>query len=197
MAVERLRAALAAIDRVNAGDPNTLVVDGVELPKEPTHARMMSDWLVRLDPGADEEQAIAARAHHLRRWSVPRSSYPEGRSGYLRWRASLQRQQAAEVADLLAPLGYDEGEVGRVQDIIQKRGLGTDPAVQTHEDALCLVFLTTQLDALAAEVGDTRIVNVLTRTLAKMSARGRAVALDLPLSDHSARLLRLALDQSG
>ncbi len=30
--------------------------------------------------------AIAARAHHLRRFALPRRPYPEGRPGYLRWR---------------------------------------------------------------------------------------------------------------
>ena len=45
------------------------------------------------DPAATEAQVLAARAHHLRRWVVPRTSYPEGRAGYLRWRTDQKRRQ--------------------------------------------------------------------------------------------------------
>ena len=105
----------------------------------------MTEWLARLDPDADDAQLLAARAHHLRRWTLPRSTYPEGRAGYLRWRTALKKQHAEEVAAILADVGYDAATIDRVQRIIRKEGLGTDPQVQTHEDALCLVFLETQL----------------------------------------------------
>ena len=75
---DRFAAAIAAIDRANAADPNRLVVDGVSRPKEQAHAELMTAWVQRLDPGADEAQLLAARAHHLRRWELPRRTYPAG-----------------------------------------------------------------------------------------------------------------------
>src|SRR5690606_7752304 len=113
-----------------------LVVDGVERAKELVHAEAMTAWVLRLSPDADEAQLLAARAHHLRRWAVPRSSYPEGRAGYLRWRADQKRRHAEEVAVLLRAAGYDESVVERVGAIVRKEGLAHDPAVQAHEDAL-------------------------------------------------------------
>src|SRR5213080_3800041 len=110
---------------------------------------MMTAWVHRLDPDATEAQLLAARAHHLRRWTIPRQSYPEGRSGYLRWRKRLKDQHAEEVVTLLVAAGYGAGDIERVQAIIRKEGLGRDPAVQVHEDALCLVFLETQALELA------------------------------------------------
>src|SRR5512144_2528909 len=98
----RLDAAVAAIDQANSADPNVLVLDGVARPKEQAHAEMMTAWVLRLDPDADEAQLLAARAHHLRRWTLPRSDYPEGRSGYLRWRTALKAQHAQEVGQILA-----------------------------------------------------------------------------------------------
>lgn len=192
---DRFARAIAAIDAANAGDPNTIVVDGVERPKEQAHAELMTEWVERLDPDADEAQLLAARAHHLRRWSVPRSSYPEGRAGYLRWRTGLKRQHAEEVAAILTDAGYEDTVVDRVRDIVAKRGLGTDPAVQTHEDALCLVFLRTQFDDLADQLGDDHTVEVLRKTLDKMSDLGRRTALDQPLSAHGRALLERALQR--
>ena len=59
--------------------------------------------------------------------------------------------------------------IERVQRIIRKEGLKTDAAVQTHEDALCLVFLETQLVELVERLGDDKSVDVIAKTLRKMS----------------------------
>src|SRR5690606_11670761 len=129
---------------VNATDPERIELDGETLPKEVAHARLMTDWVRRLDPDPTDLQLLAARAHHLRRWEVPRSEYPEVRAGYLRWRTSQKKRHAAEVAEILTACGYDEDDVARVGTIIRKEGLGRDPQVQTHEDAICLVFVQLQ-----------------------------------------------------
>jgi hypothetical protein len=173
-----------------------LLVRGERRPKELAHAELMSEWLDRLDPNAEEAQHLAARAHHLRRWSLPRSSYPEGRAGYLRWRTALRKRHAAEVAEILAPLGYDDATVARVQAIICKEGLGRDPQVQTHEDALCLVFLETQLAATADDLGEEKMVHVIARTAAKMSDQALALVADIPMRDTDRALLAQALATS-
>jgi hypothetical protein len=194
-APDRLTAALAAIDAANADDPNTLAVDGVERPKELAHAEMMTRWVRALAPGCSDEQLIAARAHHLRRWAIPRHDYPPGRAGYLRWRSALRRQHAEDVAGIMRAAGYHDGEIERVQAIVRKHGLGRDPEVQVHEDALCLVFLETQFDALAAQLDDDdKMIDILRKTAGKMSPAGLAAAGQVPLSPDGAALLGRALD---
>src|SRR6202030_1192786 len=133
-------------DAANASDPYTIEVAGRRRPKELTHAELVSAWVTRLCPDASEPLLLAARAHHLRRWQSPRSSYPEGRAGYLRWRRDLGRRQAEEVGGVLAEGGYPTETVERVQSIVRKQHLGDDPDVQALEDAMCLVFLETQFD---------------------------------------------------
>jgi hypothetical protein len=189
----RFEQAIAAIDAANADDPNVLEVRGRPLPKELAHAELMTEWVLRLDAHADEAQLLAARAHHLRRWTSPRSSYPEGRAGYLRWRKDLKAQHAAEVAVILEAAGYDAATVERVQRIIRKEGAADEPAVQVHEDALCLVFLETQLTSTADQLGDDHIVEVIRKTAAKMSPHALAQAADLPLTDRERALLERAL----
>lgn len=189
----RLEAALAAIDAANAEDPVTIEWQGHERPKELVHAELMSAWIERLVEVPTDAQRLAARAHHLRRWAVPRDSYPAGRAGYLRWRRDQAVRQATEVAELLAACGYDEAVGDRVGEIIRKERLREDPEVQAHEDTLCLVFLQTQLAAVAAQLGDDKALDVLARTVAKMSSRGRSEALELDLVDGSRRMLARAL----
>ena len=188
----RFEAAIAAIDAANAADPVLLVVDGVERPKELVHADRVERWVRTLDPDADEIQILAARAHHLRRWVVPRTDYPEGRAGYLRWRTEQKKRQANEVGDILLASGYDADEIVRVGSIVTKRHLATDPVVQTHEDALCLAFLELQFDQLADHLGDDHMVDVVRKTLAKMSPAGIEAAGTIPMSERGAAILRAA-----
>jgi hypothetical protein len=193
----RLEQALAAIDAANADDPNTIEVGGVVRPKELAHAELMTAWIERLVEHPTDAQRLAARAHHLRRWASPRDSYPEGRAGYLRWRKDQARRQAGEVAAILGHCGYDEATVDRVQAIVTKTGLKQDPEVQAHEDALCLVFLQTQLLELAEQLGPGKAVEVLAKTLRKMSPRGRSEALELDLTPAARSALEQALATVG
>jgi hypothetical protein len=189
-----LAAGMAAIDAANADDPTTVEVDGRPEPLAQAHGELAAAWVRRLDPAATDVQLLAARAHHLRRWASPRDAYPDGRAGYLRWRTAAKRHHAEEVAGLLAGAGYGDDEIERVQRIIRKEGLGRDPAVQVHEDAVCLAFLETQLEELAESLGDDKTVDVLARTLAKMSPVGIDAVAEIALSDRGAALVRRAVE---
>jgi hypothetical protein len=185
-----LNEAFALIDAANADDPV-----GKELP----HSEMAVAWVRRLcgDATPSEGLLLAARAHHVRRWEIPRTTYPEGRAGYLKWKRDLQEHHAAVVAPLLRSAGYDDGTVERVQAVVRKRGLSQgDPDVQMLEDALCLVFLETQFAELAARLDDDKMVDILRKSLRKMSPAGQAAALEFEpgLSDHERALLAAALE---
>jgi hypothetical protein len=190
---DRFDQAIAAIDAANADDPQTIVIGGVERPKEQAHAELMTGWVRRLDPDADEAQLLAARAHHLRRWVSPRADFPAGRAGYLRWRTALKARHAEDVGGILRDCGYDEATIERVQAIIRKDHLRTDPATQTHEDGLCLTFLETQLAGVEDQLGDDKTVEVVRKTWAKMSDRGHQEALGLDLAPAQRALLERAI----
>ncbi|MGO9876175.1 MAG: DUF4202 family protein [Acidimicrobiia bacterium] len=190
---ERFQRAIAAIDVGNSDDPNIVTVRSRTGPKEVLHAELVTEWVRRLDPDATEALLLAARGHHYRRWTVPRTSAPPGRAGYLRWRKSLQAQHAAELGDLLSAAGYDSGTVARVQAIVQKVDLADDAEVQALEDALCLVFLETQLADVVARLDPTTLARVLVRTAHKMSESGRAAIVDVPLDPRSGAILAGAL----
>ena len=194
---ERFARAIAAIDAANAADPATITVDGEPRPKELTHAALLSQWVTRLVPSPSEALLLAARGHHIRRWTVPRASYPPGRDGYLRWRRDLRAFHADEVAAILRAEGYDEPLVERVQQIVRKEDLYSDPEVQTLEDGLNLVFLQTQFDEFRERLGDDdKLVAIVRRTWRKMSARGREAALDLDLSERGRAIVARALEDA-
>jgi hypothetical protein len=189
-----LSEALAVIDEANALDPNTTVVDGVPQPLALVQGRRASHWLDRLAPDASPALQLAARAHHLRRWTIPRATYPSGRAAYLRWRRDLKDVHASALADLLPPLGVDPAVVARARDLVRKRGLGSDPETQTFEDVVCLVFLETQFVATIDKLADDdKMVDVLRKTVPKMSPAGVAAVAEADIGPRGLDLLARAL----
>jgi len=166
----RLERAIAAIDAANADDPHD---------KELRHARLATKWVRQLRPDASEALLLAVRGHHIRRWTIRRTSYPAGRGGYLRWRRDLQRQHAADLERVLVAEGYDEATVSRVQDIVQKRHLTSDAEVQAFEDALCLVFVEDQLADFATRVDKDKLDDIIEKTKEKMSPEGLSLLAGL------------------
>jgi hypothetical protein len=188
-----LAAALAAIDEANAEDPTEVLIGGVGTPLALAHGRLASAWVRHLRTDAADVVLLAARAHHLRRWEVPRTSYPEGRVGYLRWRRDQKARHADEVATILVGAGYPDVDVARVQALIRREHLGRDPDVQLVEDAACLVFMETQLGSLAARLERTHLLEVIRKTAAKMSPEAIAATALLPLGAAERDLLSAAL----
>ena len=192
----RFQQAIKAFDALNAQDPNTVrAADGSEQAKELHDALSMSRWLERLYPNAGEAAHLAARCQHLCRWEVPRTSYPEGRVGYLKWRSDLKQVHADKSAEVLRELGYDGDTVDAVVAINLKKGLKSNPDVQAIEDVLCLVFLDEQFDSYIGVWDDDKIVRILQKTWAKMSEVGHAAALELPLSSRALALVKSALGE--
>jgi hypothetical protein len=189
-----LDTAIHAIDAANAADPSKVEVRGERLPLALAHGRLAASWVPRLADDPDDGLLLAARAHHLRRFEVPRSSYPEGRSGYLRWRRDQKRRHAEQVGELLAAVGYDADTIGRVQALVRRDGLGSDAGAQVIEDAACLAFLETQLADVAARMERDHLASVLTKTAAKMSPAALALVAEVPLDESARRLLYEVLE---
>jgi hypothetical protein len=156
----------------------------------------MSAVLARLYPDASEALRLAVRAQHLRRWTVPRSSYPMDRTGYLRWRNDLKRKHAEWTAAILSECGYEEVEIARVAALIRKEALKRDAEAQALEDVACIVFLKSYVEDFAVKHSEEKVASILEKTWAKMSERGRAAALGLALSPPIRALIQRAASAS-
>lgn len=182
--------ARVAIDATHARDPE--LRDGH--PAELAYADAVEAWLLRLRPGADGALRLAARAQHLERWALPRSAYPMDRAGYHRWRSEQYRRQGALARRLCAEAGMPEADAARVGSLVAKESL-REPDGQAIEDAACLVFLEREMAGFAAGHADyapERYVDILRKTMRKMSPSARERALALPLPEPFAGLVRAA-----
>ena len=189
---------LAAIDRANSADPRRETLDGESLPKELAYSIRMSQWLFRLEEQPSELAQIACRAQHIERWTIPRDGYPEGRSGYYRWRQACGRFHGERAAELMAENGYSEQDCAAIKSILSKKQIKQNAVTQVMENAACLVFLQRYLEPFYQEHTDydpEKWIRIITRTWDKMSERGHKLALSMldELPEHLQVLLKQAL----
>ncbi|HSF47339.1 MAG TPA: DUF4202 domain-containing protein [Burkholderiales bacterium] len=182
MSGARFEQAIARIDSAHAEDPNKERVDGQDFPSELLYAQRMSAMLERFQPDASEALRLAVRCQHLRRWKIPRSDYPMTSEGYQQWRTRLMKYHAELASEILRAAGYDDTLIARVQFLVRKERLKTDPEAQTLEDVTVLVFLENYLTQFVREhsqYDEAKLTNILRRIARKMSQRGREAALTL------------------
>jgi hypothetical protein len=189
----RFKNVLAAIDAANARDPRMLEIDGRREPYELIYGRRMSETLARMAPDASDFLRIAARGQHVERWTSPRTSYPEGRVGYLIWRRDLKDFHARRVGEIMAAAAYDEAAIARVGALVRKERLKHDAEAQMLEDVICVVFLEHYLDEFKPKTEPRKMGDILAKTWGKMSALGHAHALKLSLPPEVTKLLQEGL----
>jgi len=191
--MSRLEEALRRFDQANSEDPNTEFVDGEAVPKELVYGQRMSARLMSFAPVAPEAVQLAVRAQHIRRWEVPRASYPAGRAGYLKWRTDLYKRHGDTAAEILGDLGYDDGTIERVRTLLRKRGLKTDPDVQLMEDVICLVFLEHYFHDFAKKHQEQKLIPIVQKTWKKMTERAHEAALQLDYAPEDLAIIQKAL----
>jgi hypothetical protein len=196
----RLEPVIAAIDATNAADPRKCEAEGREISFEQLYSQRMSERLEKTYPEASELLRIAARAQHLRRWEIARSDYPEGRHGYNEWRKRCRVHHAELAAEIMLQHGYDETEANHVGALIRKEQLKKDPESQALENIAALVFLECYFDDFLAKYSgyeDEKIIDILGKTLCKMSPRGHKAALEMNLPERSLALVAAAIEKEA
>ncbi|MDB4923155.1 DUF4202 domain-containing protein [Mucilaginibacter sp.] len=194
--MSRLNKAFELFDAYNKQDPRSFTWESVSEPQEYFFAVKLYEWVLKLDPDADEELLLASRSQHIGRWEIPREDYPDGREPYLKWRKDLALHHAAIAGRLMKEVGYGEETLDRVKQIILKQRIKVDPDVQTMENALCLVFLELQYEEFRKkhEQEPEKIINILRKSLLKMDENGHRLALKLPYSAKGFDLINKAVN---
>jgi len=180
MHTERFEQAIELIDAANEQDPNTVVADGKNWPKERLYSERMSEMLKRFAPDADEAMQIAIRAQHIQRWKSPRSNFPEGRQGYLQWRTNLYKFHAETTGALMSQAGYDDDTVERVKKAVGKKALKVNKDTQLLEDVVDLVFIEHYMLEFAQkhpEYSEDKWLDIIRKTWKKMSESAQQFAL--------------------
>jgi hypothetical protein len=180
-------------DEVNAKDPNLELSEGQEVPKELLYSQRMTDCLLDYDAEANEALQLAVRAQHIQRWEKPRSDYPEGKLGYLKWRKELYAYHGDLAAGLMSEAGYGEDIQERLKTLLLKTKIKSDEGAQALEDVACLVFLGSYFDDFVEKHSEEKLIVIVQKTWNKMSEHGHAMALKINYSETAKKIIDLAL----
>jgi hypothetical protein len=157
------------------------------------YAERMTDCLENFAPDASEALRLAARCQHIKRWEIPRDTYPMDRPGYHAWRNELKKYHAEQAESILMEVGYDDTTIERVKFLLQKKQLHRDAETQTLEDIICLVFLQYYFEAFSKKYEEEKLIDIIRKTWRKMSDKGHDAALKIDFSPQSLALIKKAL----
>lgn len=186
---KKFEQAIALFDAYNSNDPHREKLNDQEVPKEFLYAIRMTGRLNHYAPDAPDYVQLAVRSQHIGRWEIARDSYPMDRKGYLQWRSQLAIHHANVAEKILQECGYDDDTIAKVKFLLQKKQLHHNPDTQLLEDVICLVFIEFYLEDFAREHDDEKVVDILKKTLKKMSPRAIQEALKIPVSSHIGALI--------
>jgi len=189
MSATTLQEAFSRFDAYNATDPNREEFEGKTYPKEVLYAERMTKKLNDYAPKAPEYMQLAVRCQHIGRWEIARNSYPMDRPGYLMWRSQLKLHHAKVAEPILKACGYDEETIEKVKALLLKKQLKQNPDTQLIEDVICLVFVEYYLDDFAKQHSEEKMVDILKKTLKKISPRGIEEALKINMNDDVKQLI--------
>lgn len=167
-------------DAANATDPNQELFNGVIYPKELLYAKRMTAMLKHYKPDASDTLQLAARCQHICRWKIPRTNFPMDRVGYKCWRIELYKFHGETAGRIMREVGYDDEIITNVQALLRKEKIKVNPECQILEDVVGLVFLEYYLADFINKYShfeEEKLLNILRKTLKKMSEKGREAAL--------------------
>lgn len=195
--MSNFEAVITAIDEANLASPRKSNVDGVERSYENVYSERMSHTLARMYPEASELLKIAARAQHIRRWDIPRGDFPLGPKGYNNWRKTCREHHAEIMRGIMAENGYTEAQILQIGTYLKKQKLKKDDTSQALENVVDVVFLEYYWDEFVEkfpQYDDDKLIDIIGKTLLKMSSHGHQAALALDLPPETLKLVGAALE---
>ncbi|HOX84112.1 MAG TPA: DUF4202 domain-containing protein [Chryseolinea sp.] len=188
----QFKKAIDAFDSYNQNDPNKEESDGKMYSKEILYAERMTAKLNQYAADAPEYVQLAARCQHIGRWEIARDHFAMDKKGYLQWRNQEKTHHAKIAEEILTSCDYDSVVIDKVKFLLLKKELFTNADTQLLEDVICLVFIEHYLEAFAAKHEDEKVVDIIKKTLKKMSPKAIDAALKIPVSEKMAQLIKQA-----
>lgn len=185
--------AIALIDAINEQDPKREIAGEQSYPAALLYGQRMSHRLSLFCKEPSIALQIAVRAQHIKRWSVPRHTYPLGREGYLAWRKALGVMHANEAMSIAQQVGCDQLTITAIGKMLTKEKIKRDPLVQALEDIACLVFLEFYFSEFCQKHSPEKVISIVKKTWHKMSKNGQETALGLSYSALQLELINCAL----
>ncbi len=173
------------------------VIAGSHVPEDPRHADNTLEWLLRLDPNADEALQLAALAHDIDRaleaTKVKRADFND----YDAFKAA----HASNGADILRPLLRECGVERKLLDeacrLVTVHEVGGDPRADLLKDADSISYFDSNLPLYYQREGWAETTRRSLWGYRRLSARAREIVKNISYEkEEITRLLSDVIDES-
>lgn len=192
---DQFKKAIEAFDAYNQNDPNKEEYKGNVFSKEVLYAQRMTDRLNRYAPDAPDYVKLAARCQHIGRWEIGRDHFPMDKKGYLQWRNQEKIHHAKIAEEILKSCQYETEKIEKVKFLVLKKELFTNADTQLLEDVICLVFIEFYIEVFATKHDDNKVVDIIKKTLKKISPKGIAISAEIKVSGKMQSLIQRAISE--
>jgi hypothetical protein len=187
--IELYTKAVSAINALHETDINLAIFNGSEMPSELVYSQRMLETLSGFSSNAGFALQLAVQCEHIERWKIARNLFPMDKPGYFQWRRAVMEFQLSRTVETLKTVGIDDADSAEVIDILSKKGKEKNVNAQIVEDVACIVFVQWYLEAFAAKHDFEKVVDIVRKTVKKMSNEGLNAVQAKPLSDYVHKVL--------
>jgi len=149
------------------------VIARSEVPEDPAHAENTLEWLLWLDPEADEALRLAALAHDIDRATperVRREDFPD----YDSFKAAHARRGARLLRGILEDCGIDGAVAEEACRLVERHEAGGDPRSDLLKDADSLSYFDVNLPLYFAREGREETLRRCIWGIRRLSPAARA-----------------------
>ena len=191
---QQYKTAIELIDKVHNQDPNSEIINGIEVKAELLYSNRMLAVLEKVAPDASLELKLAAKCQHISRWSIPRATFSMDKKGYYQWRAAIMEHQLSVTTSVLKQAEINDQRIEIIVDALKNKADKTNLNASIIEDTACLTFIKWYLVPFAGQFDVVKAKIILQKTAGKMSARGLGLLPEMELSEDVHQVLALLND---
>ncbi len=155
------------------------VVDGSLVPEDPRHAENTVEWLLRLDPDADEALQIAALGHDIDRAVETRKVQRADFADYDAFKAAHARNSAIILKEIMDACGLARDIKEEVYRLVCHHEVGGDTRTDLLKDADAISYFDVNLPLYYERNGWEETLRRCEWGYRRLSARMRPVAANM------------------
>ncbi len=173
------------------------VIAGSHVPEDPRHADNTLEWLLRLDPNADDALQLAALAHDIDRaleaTKVKRADFND----YDAFKAAHAVNGADILRPLLAECGVEQKLLNEACRLVTVHEVGGDPRSDLLKDADAISYFDSNLPLYYQREGWAETTRRSLWGYRRLSARAREIVKNISYEEEAiTRLLGGVIDES-
>jgi len=183
-----------SIDRVKSSIEAT--ISGSSVPEDPVHSKNTLQWLLKLQPDADEALQIAALGHDIERaideCKVRREDFEE----YDRFKAAHARHSAEILKKIMLDCGVDETLSEQVYELVRRHEVGGDERSDLLKDADSISYFEVNLSHYYKRHGWDETQRRCQWGYKRLSEKVKTLAAELTFENDELRaLMRVTIEQ--